>query len=64
MLAAIYLRDIYTNNSSIGNSDNEQKKLFKMLANLNKDKKLSGKVSFLKNVKILLKAREDKNIQK
>ena len=53
------LRDIYTNDLSIENADNEQSYLFKMFGNLNKGRKSSEKISFLKNVNILLKARED-----
>ena len=41
------------------NADNEQNDLFNRLGNLNKSRKSSEKISFLKNVKILLKASED-----
>ena len=58
-MPAIFLRDIYTNNSSIDNADNEQSNLFKRFGDLNKGRKSSGKAYFLKNVKILLKERED-----
>ena len=54
-----FLRDIYTNDLSIENSDNEQNDLFKMFRNVNKGRKSPEKISCLKNVKILLKARED-----
>ena len=57
-LPSIFLRDVYTNDLSIENADNEQSGLFKRFGNLNKSRKSSEKVSFLKNVKILLKARE------
>ena len=43
----------------IENADNEQNDLFTMFGNLNKEKKSSEKISFLKNVKLLLKAREN-----
>ena len=54
-----FLRDIYTNDLSIENSDNEQNDLFKKFRNVNKGRKSPEKISCLKNVKILLKARED-----
>ena len=40
------------------NADNEQSDLFKRFGNLNKGQKSSEKISFLKNVKILLKEKE------
>ena len=43
----------------IENADNEQNDLFTMFGNLNKEKKSSEKISFSKNVKLLLKAREN-----
>ena len=55
----IFLRDIYTNDLSIEYTDNEQSDLFKRLGNLNKDRKSSEKISFLKNEGTLLKVRED-----
>ena len=58
-MPTLFLRDIYKNNLSIENADNEQSNLFKRLSNLNKGRKSSEKISFLKNVKMLLKARED-----
>ena len=58
-LPSIFSRDIYKNNLSIGNADDEQSDLFRVFCNWNKGRKSSEKVSFLKNVKILLKARED-----
>ena len=58
-LPSIFLRDIYTNDLSIGNADNKQSDLYKKFNNLNKGRKSSEKPSFLKNMKILLKARED-----
>ena len=58
-LPSIFLRDIYTNDLSIENADNEQRGLFKKFSNLNKGRKSYKKTSFLKNVKTLLKARED-----
>ena len=58
-MPSIFSRDIYTDNLSIENADNEQNDLCKMFGNLNKGTKSSEKISFLKNVKILLKARED-----
>ena len=45
------LIDIYTNDLSKENDDNEQSNLFKKLGNLNKGKKSYEKISFLKNVK-------------
>ena len=54
-----FQRDIYTNDLSIENADNEQSDLFKMFGNLKKERKPSEKISLLKNVKILLKAKED-----
>ena len=48
-----------TNDLLIENADNEQDDLFKELSNLDKDRKASEKTSFLRNVKILLKATED-----
>ena len=54
-----FLRDKYANDLSIENSDNEQNDLFKMFRNLNKGRKSPEKIFCLKNVKILLKARED-----
>ena len=53
------LIDIYTNDLSKENDDNEQSNLFKKLGNLNKGKKSYEKISFLKNVKTLLKAIQD-----
>ena len=58
-MPATFLRDIYTNDLSKENADSEQINLFKMLGNLNKGRKSYEKISFLKNVKTLLKARED-----
>ena len=58
-LSSIFLRDIYPNNLSVENSDDEQNDLFKMFGNLNIGKKSSEKISSLENGKILLKARED-----
>ena len=58
-LPSIFLRNIYTNNLSVEDADNEQSDLYEMFNNLNKGRKSSEIVSFLKNVKILLKARED-----
>ena len=58
-LPSIFLRDIYKNILSIENADNEQSILFKIFGNLNKGRKSSEKVFFKKNVKILLKVRED-----
>ena len=55
----IFLRDIYTNDLSIEYTDNEQSDLFKRFGNLNKDRKSSEKISFLKNEETLLKVRED-----
>ena len=54
----IFLRDIYTNDLSIEYTDNEQSDLFKRFGNLNKDRKSSEKISFLKNEETLLKVRE------
>ena len=59
LLPTIFLRDVYTNDLSIENAVNEQSDLFKTFSNLNKGRKSSEKSSFLKNVKILLKAREE-----
>ena len=56
---APFLIDIYTNDLSKENDDNEQSNLFKKLGNLNKGRKSYEKISFLKNVKTLLKARQD-----
>ena len=50
-----YIRDIYTNDLSIENADNGQSDLYKRFSNLNKRRKLSENVFFLKNVKTLLK---------
>ena len=58
-LPCIFSRDIYKNNLTIGNADNEQSDLFRVFCNLNKGRKSSEKVSFLKSVTILLKVRED-----
>ena len=58
-LPSKFLRDIYTKNLSIEDADNQQSDLYKRLNNLNKGRKSSQKVSFLKNVKNLLKARGD-----
>ena len=58
-LPSVLLRDIYTNDLLIENADNEQDDLYKRFYNLNKGRKLSEKSSCLKNVKILLKAKED-----
>ena len=58
-MPSICLRDIYTNDLSIENADKEQNDLFKMFGNLNKGRKSSEKIYFLKNAKILLKARAD-----
>ena len=58
-MPCIFSRDIYKNNLSIGNADNKQSDLFRVFCNLNKGRKSSEKVSFLKSVTILLKARED-----
>ena len=58
-MPSIFLRDIDTNDLLIENADNEQNDLFKMFVNLNKGRKSSEKIPFLKSVKILLKARED-----
>ena len=47
-LPTIRLRDTFKNNLSTENGDNEQSNLFKMLGNLNKGRKSSEKISFLK----------------
>ena len=41
---------ISTNDLSIENANNEQSDFFKMFGNLNKGRKLSEKIYFLKNV--------------
>ena len=58
-LRSMFLRDVYKNDLSIENAGNEQNDPFRMFGNLHKGRKSSEKISFLKNVKILLKARED-----
>ena len=58
-LARIFLRDIHKNNLSIKNSDNEQSDLFKTFGNLDKGRKSSEKISFLKNVKKIFKVRKN-----
>ena len=40
---SVFLRDIYTSDSSIKNADNEHTDLFKMFCNLNKGRKSSEK---------------------
>ena len=42
----MFLRDIYSNNVSVENTDNKQSDLFKMFGNLNKGRTSSGKISF------------------
>ena len=49
-MPSIFLRDIYKNILSIENADNEQSVLFKIFGNLNKERKSSEKIFFLKNV--------------
>ena len=58
-MPSIFLRDIYTNDLSIENGDNEQIDLFKRFNSFNKSRKSSEKITFLRNVKIFLKAKED-----
>ena len=59
-MPSIFLREIYTNDLSVEAPDNEQNDIFKMFGNLNKGRKSPEKKrSFLKNVKILLKAKEN-----
>ena len=58
-MPSIFLRDIYTNDLSIENADKEQNDLLKIFGKLNKGRKSSEKIYFLKNAKILLKARAD-----
>ena len=43
---SVFLRDIYTSDSSIENADNEHTDLFKMFCNLNKGRKSSEKKKF------------------
>ena len=49
-LPTIFLRDIYENNLSIKDADNEESSLFKTFGNLNEGRKSSEKISFLKYV--------------
>ena len=58
-LPPIFFRDIYTNDLSIENSNNEKSDLFKMFENLNKGRKLFENFFLKKNIRISLKARED-----
>ena len=58
-MPSVFVRDIYKINVSIEDADNEQSDLFKMFGNLNKGRKSSQKIYFLKYVKVLLKARKD-----
>ena len=55
----MFVRDIYKINLSIEDADNEQSDLFKTFSNLNKGRKSSQKIYFLKYLKVLLKARKD-----
>ena len=57
--SSIFLRDLYRNNLSIENADNEQSDLYEWFSNLKKGRKSLEKISFLKNVEILLRAKED-----
>ena len=59
LLPALFLRDTYTKNLLIENADDEQSDLFRLLNSKKKGRKSSEKIFFLKNVEILLKARED-----
>ena len=45
-LPSIFLRDIYTNDLSIENADNEQSNLFERCDNLKKGRKSSAKIFF------------------
>ena len=55
----MFVRDIYKINLSIEDAGNEQSDLFKTFSNLNKGRKSSQKIYFLKYLKVLLKARKD-----
>ena len=57
--SSIFLRDLYRNKLSIENADNEQSDLYEWFSNLKKGRKSLEKISFLKNVEILLRAKED-----
>ena len=58
-MPSIFSRDIYTKNLSIKNADNEQNDLFRLLSKSKKSRKSPQKISYLKHVEVLLKARED-----
>ena len=54
-----FYESIYTNNLSIENADNEPSDLYEWFSNLKKGRKSSEEISFLKNLEILLKARQE-----
>ena len=54
-LPFIFLKDIYTHDLSIKDADDEQSNLIKKLGILNKGRRSSEKIYFLKNVEKSLK---------
>ena len=54
-LTFIFLKDIYTHDLSIKDADDEQSNLIKKLGILNKGRRSSEKIYFLKNVEKSLK---------